>query len=129
VITRGGHGVIVWTWWRFKVRAEFNRGTWRWQQPYGNGPRWVRRAWCLLFHWRRFDTLGGSDCGVVPSQSADGTWRLPLRPWFYLMMHRRSYGPDARIYEHIDNRGCGRCGFSWRRRYRYDMTSREGEIW
>jgi hypothetical protein len=34
----------------------------RWQQPVG-GPRWLRRAWCLILHWPHFrkiaDTLAG----------------------------------------------------------------------
>jgi len=123
-------------WWRIQLRfATYDRwlevwfdvgSTWRWQRPLGWGPRWLRRTWCLLFHWRRFHAIGGSDCGVVWSLDRYGQPVLPLRPWFYLLLHQRSYGPEVRIYEHIENHGCGQCQFSWRRRYHYD-TKAEGE--
>ena len=34
-----------------------------WQRPYGTGPRWLRKTWCVLLHWRHFTYLGHTQCG------------------------------------------------------------------
>lgn len=120
---------VKWRWWRF--RFEFDTfGEWRWRQPLGWGPRWLRRVWCLAFHWRRFDEIAATTCNVTLSPGVrgwPGSALMPFRPWLHLLMHHRTYGPDVEVYEHIRILGCYPCQLPWGRRYRYSTTTHPEE--
>lgn len=57
---------------------------WRWQVPLGRGPRWLRRCWCLAFHWRHFTQISDTTAGKV-----------------------------GQMQEHIVIRGCYTCQLPW----------------
>jgi hypothetical protein len=96
---------------------------WWWQVPLGPlaPPRWLRQAWCLVFHWRHFTAISTSDCTVVIA----GTYSISQFPWralSALSQYRRTHGPDVKVYEHIEGFGCYLCQFVWWRRRRYDTV-------
>lgn len=102
-------------------------------RPYGKR-LWVRRTWCLLFHWREFCHIGGSDCSggdrrfIVYDEIHDipeeaGVAIQSDAPELFFDQVRVK---EVRVHEEecLRHWGCYQCQFSWwtKRWVRRDIT-------
>lgn len=106
--------MVISSWRRMLVvEYTYDRGKpWRWTVPLGHGPRWLRQAWCLAFHWRKFKKISDTECGS--ERRAYGIWS---RVWGI-----QAVVPKSEDLETIVIYGCYNCQFAWWREISRTMS-------